>query len=127
MGKRKGYSRKKRPSFLGNFMTRLRVEQGLTQEDVANAMGRSKSYVCKMETSATAPNAVLLSGFARACNKDPEYLLAHDPQLEFKLLSAITAPSAVTEDLLQKITKDERQELISYLAFIRLRKATTTT
>ena len=125
MGQRRGFFRRQRASFVGSFMTSLRVEQGLTLEDVANAMGRSKSYVCKMETSEHVPDAVLLAGFARACKKDPEYLLAHVPQLHFDLLSAITAPSKVPEERLQDITEDERQELISYLAFIRLRKRAT--
>ncbi len=122
MGQRKGYFRKPRASFLGNFMTSLRVEQGLTLEDVARAMGRSKSYICKMETSERPPDAVLLTGFARACKKEPEYLLAHVPQLQFNLLSAITSPADVPEDPLQNITEDERQELTSYLAFLRLRR-----
>lgn len=108
-------------------MTGLRIEQGLTLQEVADRMVRSRSYICKIETSPRPPDAAILANFALACGTRPEYLLSKVPQLQFNLLSAITAPAEVQEDPLKDITEDERQELISYLAFLRLRRGAATT
>lgn len=108
-------------------MTRLRIGQNLTLQEVADRMGRSRSYVCKMETNPRSPDTAALAGFARACGTRSEYLLAKVPQLQFDLLSAITAPADVPADPLRDINEKERQELISYLAFLRLRRGATTT
>ena len=126
MRQRKGYFRKERRNEMGRHITELRITQGLTQEKVASRLGWSKSYICKIETSRTTPDPTILAGYARACGTRSEYLLAKVPQLEFNLLRAITAPSGLPADPLELLRgvlpEEERQELISYLAFLRLRR-----
>ena len=124
MGQRKGFFRRKRISYLGDLMTSLRIEQGLTQQDVADSMRRSKSYICKIETSRGVPDPGILAGFARACGTRPEYLVGKAHQLELNLLAAITAPADLPTDPLKDVTEEERQELIRYLAFLRLSRHT---
>lgn len=122
---RKGYRRIERNTSIGKELTQLRISQGLTQREVAANLKRSKSYVCKMETTKRVHDADALYAYAVACGTRPEYLLGRTHQLQLPLLNALIAPSDLSIDPLEDITPEERQELIRYLAFLRLKRAIT--
>jgi hypothetical protein len=65
----------------------------------------------------------VLVGFAAACGARPEYILSKVHQLQLPLLNAILAPDEVPSDPLSNITDEEKQELIRYLAFLRLKRS----
>lgn len=52
-----------------------RLNKGLTQQEVADKMGRSRSLICKLETGELPPNELYLSELARALNVSTDYLL----------------------------------------------------
>ena len=126
MKQRKGYFRKERTNEIGREITRLRINRGLTQQEAGDRLGWSKSYICKIERNPTAPSPNILAALALACGTRPEYLLAKVHQLQFNLLNAIVAPTELPTDPLQDVTEEERQELIRYLAFLRLKQPTAT-
>ena len=51
--------------FIGDIIQKLRKIKGLTQEQVANALGITTSSVSKQETNNTYPDISLLSPLAR--------------------------------------------------------------
>jgi len=51
--------------FIGDIIQKLRKIKGLTQEQVANALGITTSSVSKWETNNTYPDISLLSPLAR--------------------------------------------------------------
>ena len=116
MAKRKGSSRKERPAgTIAKYLTDLRLENKSTQQEIADKIGRSRSYICKIETGERERKSVpqeSLRGFilyelAKAYEADLAEVLekANSPQL-----------------LLLDTTEEERQELIHRLKEIRLRK-----
>lgn len=116
MVKRKGSSRKVRPAgTIAKYLTDLRLEKKLTQQEIADKIHKSRSYICKIETGERERKSVpqeSLRGFilyelAKAYKADLAEILekANSPQL-----------------LLLDTTEEERQELIRRLKEIRLRK-----
>ena len=115
MTKRKGSSRKERPAGIAKYLTDLRVGKELTQQQIADKIGRSRSYICKIETGERERKSVpqeSLRGFilyelATAYRADLAEVLemANSPQL-----------------LLLNTSEQERQELIRHLNEIRRRK-----
>ena len=115
MPKRRGRPRKDRTSEIGKYLTEKREELGKTQQEIAEAIRKSVSYICKIETGDRKRKSVpqeSLSGFilyelAKAYGADLAEVLekANSPQL-----------------LLLDTTEEERQELIRRLKEIRLQK-----
>ena len=116
MVKRKGSSRKVRPAgTITKYLTDLRLEKKLTQQEIADKIHKSRSYICKIETGQrerkSAPleslRGFMLYELAQAYEADLAEVLekANSPQL-----------------LLLDTTEEERQELIRRLKEIRLRK-----
>lgn len=115
MPKRRGRPRKDRTSEIGEYLTEKREGLRKTQQEIADAIGKSKSYICKIERGKRERKSVpqeSLRGFilyelAKAYEADLAEVLekANSPQL-----------------LLLDTTEEERQELIRRLNEIRLRK-----
>jgi len=116
MVKRKGSSRKERPAgTIAEYLTDLRLGKELTQQQIADKIGRSRSYICRIETGARERKSVpresldrfILYELAKVYGADLAELLerANCPQL-----------------LLLATTEEERQELIRRLKEIRLRR-----
>ena len=116
MAKRKASSRKERPAgTIAEYLTDLRLENKLTQQEIADKIHKSRSYICRIETGERERKSVpqeSLRGFilfelAKAYEADLAEVLekANSPQL-----------------LLLDTTEEERQELIRRLKEIRLRK-----
>lgn len=66
---------------------RLRRDQGLTQEEVAQALGVSAPAVSKWETGATLPDLTLLAPLARLLGTDLNDLMAFDQAMDRQALS----------------------------------------
>lgn len=49
MTKRKGSFRIERTTNLAEYLTSARIDNGLTQEEVAKRMKKSKSFICRIE------------------------------------------------------------------------------
>ena len=115
MPKRRGSPRKERTSDIGEYLTNIREGQGKTQQEIADAIGKSRSYLCKIETGQrerkTVPQKSLrnfiLYQLAEAYGADIAEVLekANCPQL-----------------LLLDTTEEERQKLIRHLNEIRQRE-----
>ena len=116
MAKRKASSRKERPDgTIAKYLTDLRLGKELTQQQIADKIRRSRSYICRIETGERERKSVpqeSLRGFilyelAKAYAADLAEVLekANSPQL-----------------LLLDTNEEERQELIRRLKEIRLRK-----
>ena len=115
MLQRKGRPRKDRISEIGKYLTKKREKLGFSQQEIADAIGKSKSYICKIERGKRERKSVpqeslrsfILYELAKAYEADLAEVLekANSPQL-----------------LLLDTTEEERQELIRRLKEIRLRK-----
>lgn len=66
---------------------RLRLAQGLTQEEVARALGVSATAVSKWERGATLPDLALLAPLARLLGTDLNELMAFDRVMDRQALS----------------------------------------
>lgn len=49
MVKRKGSARKERPPGIAKYLTDIRLEKTLTQQEIADKIGKSRSCICKIE------------------------------------------------------------------------------
>ena len=50
-----------------NELIEMRKASGLTQEEIANKMGTSKSNVCRLEKLGTHPKVSTIEKYAKAC------------------------------------------------------------
>lgn len=72
---------------IARTIRRLRRDQGLTQEEVAQALGVSAPAVSKWETGATLPDLTLLAPLARLLGTDLNDLMAFDQAMDRQALS----------------------------------------
>ncbi len=116
MVKRKGSSRKVRPAgTIAKYLTDLRLENKLTQQEIADKIHKSRSYICKIETGQRERKSVpqeSLHGFILY-----ELSKAYEADLA-EVLEKANSPQL----LLLDTTEEERQELIRRLKEIRLRE-----
>ncbi len=66
---------------IGTTIASLRKQKGLTQEQLANAVGVSTPAVSKWETQASYPDITLLAPIARALGTNVDTLLSFTPKL----------------------------------------------
>jgi len=57
---------KKKDWQLGRYMQNIRKSKGLTQEELAEAVGKSTSWIGRIETGRVTPNMKLLQKISRA-------------------------------------------------------------
>jgi transcriptional regulator with XRE-family HTH domain len=117
MPKRRGSPRKERTPGIGEYLTGVREKQERTQQEIADAIGKSRSYICKIERGQRerktipqkSPRDFILYRLAEAYKADVAIVLeiANCPQL-----------------LLLYTTEEERQELIRHLNEIRQQENT---
>jgi len=91
MPKRRGSPRKKRTSALGKYLTNIREKKEKTQQEIADAIGKSRSYICKIERGdrerktvpLKSPHKFILYQMAKAYGADIAKVLekANCPQL----------------------------------------------
>lgn len=115
MKNKTGRKKKLRSPGIGEYLTNLREERGLTQQQIAEKIKRSKSYVSRIETGDRERKSVSkhsLQGFILY-----ELSTAYGADLA-EVLEIAKSPQL----LLLDTTEDERQELILRLKEIRLRK-----
>ena len=108
MPKRRGPPRKKRTSSLGKYLTKRREKLEKTQQEIADAIGRSRSYICKIERGQRERKTVP--------HKSPRdfilYRLAEAYEADLaKVLEIANCPQL----LLLYTTEKDIQELISHL------------
>lgn len=72
---------------LARTIRRLRRDQGLTQEEVAQALGVTAPAVSKWETGATLPDLALLAPLARLLGTDLNELMSFDQVMDRQALS----------------------------------------
>lgn len=124
MAKRKLYVRAHRPTDQARRLSEVRHMHQLTFRELALKLGKPESYataLCRMETGKRKiPNAIIRQ-LAGIYDMRPETLRIAK-QLELDLVKTITAPAELPTDPLPDATPEEREELIRYLGFLRLKK-----
>lgn len=121
MAKRHGSSRKERTSDIGKYLTKIRLSQAKTQQEIADRIGKSKSCICKIETGVRTQKSLhgfILYQLAKAYEVPIAEMLekANWPQLPLDIRAASVERQ---NDPLSNITEEEHQELICYLDEIR--------
>lgn len=74
---------------IGNVICELRRKRGMTQEQLAEAVGVSTPAVSKWETASSCPDVALLAPIARALDTDVNTLLSFTPALSQEGLLAL--------------------------------------
>lgn len=74
---------------IGNVICGLRRKRGMTQEQLAEAVGVSAPAVSKWETASSCPDVALLAPIARALDTDVNTLLSFTPALSQEGLLAL--------------------------------------
>ncbi len=103
MTKRKGTSRKKRTTILARYLTSKRISMGLTQEDIAKKIGKTRSCICRIERGQRESRCLrgyILYQLAKAYDLPTDEVLkkANWPQL-----------------LLLNLDKEDSKDLIRYI------------
>ena len=116
MPKRRGAPRKKRTA-LGKYLIRIRKRQEKTQQEIADAIGKSRSYICKIERGhrkrktvpLKSPNEFILYQLAEAYGADLAKVLkkANCPQLPLLYISDIS--EGEIRDLIRRLTEMRQQ------------------
>ena len=101
---------------IAQTIRRLRREQGLTQEEVAQALGVSAPAVSKWETGTTLPDLALLAPLARLLGTDLNGLLAFDQVMSRQALAAFLEKlsAAITAQGIQAGADLARAQLRQY-------------
>ena len=75
---------------IGTNIQQLRRARGLTQEQLADAVGVSAAAVSKWETGAACPDLLLMAPLARLLGTDLNHLTDFQPQLTDQEAQALT-------------------------------------
>lgn len=100
-------------SNIGNVICDLRKRRGMTQEQLAEAVGVSPPAVSKWETGASCPDVALLAPIARALDTDVNTLLSFTPTLSLDELPD------VVKDVQQLAERDGAAAMDRILALTR--------
>lgn len=104
---------------MGEILTELREDKGLTQPELANILGISKSSVSAYELGIRYPTAETLLRYARFFNVSADYLLGIVPVprppafLEKEYVSGTSLSSVLK--MLFKLKPDQRSSLLLLL------------
>lgn len=124
MGYRKPHVRIERQSDQGRRLCEIRHRHGLTLCELARKLGMKDSYataLCRMETGRRKiPNALVMR-LAQCYDVRPESL--RGSQLEFNLVQGILEPSALPVGALEGASPEEKDELLRYLSYLRLKES----
>ena len=112
MPKRRGPPRKKRTSALGKYLTKIREKKEKTQDEIAEAIGKSRSYICKIERGDRKRKSVPLKSLR-------DFILYQLAEAYGADIAKILEKSNCPQLLLLDTTKEERQDLIRRLNEIR--------
>ena len=108
MVKRKASARKERPAGIAKYLTDLRLEKTLTQQEIADKIGRSRSCICKIERGTRTEKSLhglLLYDLAKAYGAPIAEILKKANWTQLLLLDV-----------------EETQELLRYLKRIQRKK-----
>lgn len=107
---------------IGSKITDLRKKKGLTQEQLAAALGVSAPAVSKWETGGSYPDITLLCPLARALGTDVDFLLAFEEELaEEDLGRYMTEVLGMARDNVPEAEKKLMELLHTYPANIPLK------
>lgn len=98
---------------LGENIVRLRRQEKMTQEELANLMGVSKSSVSKWETGATYPDIVFLPELANLFDVTLDELLGYEPQLSREQIRKIY--NELSKEMSEGNRKEALQRYQDYL------------
>jgi transcriptional regulator with XRE-family HTH domain len=115
MVKRKGYSRKERPAGIAKYLTDLRLENKLTQQEIADKIGKSRSYICKIERGKRERKTVPQKSLR-------DFILYKLAEAYGADLAEVLEKADCPQLLLLNTTEEERQQLIDHLNTLRQRK-----
>ena len=99
-------------SKFSNNLKSLRVRFGLTQQDLANKLGVSKSTVSMYETGNRAPDFEMLEAIADLFNVSLDSLIGAQGKSENEI--KVLAAHAIDD-----LTEDEQLEIIKYAKYIK--------
>lgn len=100
---------KKQKNHIGEKLKRLRAFRGMTQEDLANAIGKTRSLVSYFERTGSV-NKYTLQEIAAALNARPEELEKLDPE-EQPILQESVAPFHENNELIKHLIEQQREEI----------------
>jgi transcriptional regulator with XRE-family HTH domain len=83
----------------------MRKGAGLTQRQLAAAVGREHNYIARIETGQRRVDLVELVQLCRACNIDPEQLI---PEITHKIVSLLPRKRSATPTSRPPIVKKKR-------------------
>ena len=115
MPKRRGRQRKDRTSEIGEYLTEIREARGETQQEIADAIGKSKSYICKIERGKRERKTVPQKSLR-------DFILYKLAEAYGADLAEVLEKADCPQLLLLDTTEEERQELIRRLNEIRREK-----
>ena len=104
---------------LGERIRRIREDQGLSQEDLANRMDTSQSAVSQLEKGDRNPSYRTLRKLAEALGVPVSYLLGDSEGLE------LSPEEEAHFREYRGLSESTRQELRDYLHYLRQREAQT--
>lgn len=100
---------KKPKNHIGEKLKRLRAFRGMTQEDLANAIGKTRSLVSYFERTGSV-NKYTLQEITAALNTRPEALENLDPE-EQPILQETVPPYIENTELIKNLIEQQREEI----------------
>lgn len=96
-----------------HILKNLRTFQGVTQSDIADALGISQQAYANYETGKRQPDNEMLIKLSDHFNVSTDYLLGRVPPKE----SAIDPVTKEISEIVKLLTPDERNKLLDYARF----------
>ena len=106
---------------LGAFVRETRRRLGVTQVYVAERASVSNGYICQVERGITKVSDAFLTKLENALELPYGTLFLKVGKPTMDLVKTLLQPTPVTQDPFADATKSEREELIKYLNFLRIK------
>lgn len=107
----------------GEIIRQLRIEKGITQDELAKAVGyQHKSSITKIETGAADISQKKIAQIAKALDVTPDYLFFGNTQ-DSLVESGERQPLGYEHlkkfvDIISTMTEEEKKSLMDYMNFI---------
>ncbi len=108
-------------NYFGTELRKLRKDRGYTQAELAKLAKISEAYVSVLETGEKKPTDRVITKLSDALNVEENRLLITVGKVKMDLFETLTIGRDEFSELLTHLSDKEWEELLAYLAYIRVK------
>ena len=106
-------------------LRKLRKEARYTQQQLANLANISAAYISQLETGKKKPTDRVITKLCGPLDIPENRLLIKIGKVKMDLAATFSANRKDTMEIITNLTEEQRQELLTYLAYLRIKSSIT--